>query len=100
MSKKETFKMLNGNKQIIIKTPPFIWILDRMNDTAKEWLEMQTGLILTRHGLRGYCAQPQKTQQITQLLLTYNFRTRYFDNGDYSNTLMLKFSRDADWNLP
>lgn len=94
--KKETFKMFTGNMQPIIKTPPLIMILEGMNDTVKDWIEMQTGLSLAIC-LGGYSAQPESTQQITRLLLTYNFKTRYFNNADYDNVLMLKFARDEDW---
>lgn len=99
MSKQETFTMFDGNKRPMIKTPPKIMILDDMNDTAKAWIEKQTGLILENGGIQGYITQPKSTQQITQLLLTYNFITRYFNNFDYKNTLMLKFARDKHWNL-
>ena len=90
--KKETFIMFNGNKQKMTKTLPKIMILDRINDTAREWIAINTQLILEDNGSFGYIVQPKSSQQITKLLLTYNFKTRYFNNWDYKNTLMLKLA--------
>lgn len=97
--KKELLSMFNGNNQEYKKPPPKIYILDGMNDTAKAWIEKQTGLILEESGLSGYVAQPKRSQQITKLFLTYNFKSRYYNNADAKNTLFLKFCRDEAWAL-
>lgn len=94
--RKEILKMFNGNKQQYKKPLPEIIILDNMNDVAKEWIEKQTGMRLEVC----YCGlkmQPKRSQQITLLFLTYNFKTRYFDNSAMRNTVLLKFAHDQDW---
>jgi hypothetical protein len=95
--RKEILTMFNGNKQEYKKVLPRIYILDGMNDVAKGWIEKQTGLILEPAHLGGYTAQPKKSQQITKLFLTYNFKTRYYDNASTKNTMFLKFAHDQDW---
>lgn len=96
--RKEILTMYNGNKQKYRKALPQIHILDDMNSTAKAWIEKQTGLFLKPAGFLGYAAQPKRSQQVVRLLLTYNFKSRYYDNVDFKNVLMLKFARDEEWN--
>ena len=94
--RKEILKMFNGNKQKYKKGLPEIIILDNMNDVARAWIEKQTGLKLEVC----YCGlkmKPKRSQQITKLFLTYNFKTRYFDNSAMKNTMLLKFAHDQDW---
>ena len=94
--KKEILTMFNGNKQEYKKGLPAIIILDNMNDVARAWIEKQTGLKL-EVCYCGLTAQPKRSQQITKLFLTYNFKTRYFDNSTIKNTMLLQFSSDQDW---
>lgn len=97
MLRKEILTMFNGNKQKYKKPLPAIIILDNMNDVARAWIEKQTGLNL-EPCYCGLTAQPKRSQQITKLFLTYNFKTRYFDNSTIKNTILLKFANDQDWN--
>ena len=94
--RKEILKMFNGNKQLYKKPLPAIIILDNMNDVARAWIEKQTGLKL-KVCYCGLKMQPKRSQQITKLFLTYNFKTRYFDNSAMRNTILLKFAHDQDW---
>lgn len=96
MSKKETLIVYGGNGQRITKTPPQICILDKMNDVAFEHLQNNMNLAFKDEGWC-YSAQARDFKQITKLLLTYNFKTRYYDNSDFKNTLMVKFAHDQDW---
>lgn len=96
MLRKEILTMFNGNKQKYKKPLPAIIILDNMNDVARAWIEKQTGLNL-EPCYCGLTAQPKRSQQITKLFLTYNFKTRYFDNSTIKNTILLKFANDQDW---
>ena len=98
MFRKEILKMFNGNKQLYKKGLPAIIILDNMNDVARAWIEKQTKLGF-KDCYCGITAQPKRSHQITKLFLTYNFKTRYFDNSAMRNTLMLKFFNTAkqDW---
>lgn len=97
MLRKEILKMFNGNKQLYKKPLPAIIILDNMNDVAKAWIEKQTGLKL-EVCYCGLTAQPKRSQQITKLFLTYDFKTRYFDNSALKNTMLLKFANEEIWN--
>jgi hypothetical protein len=93
MPRKEILKMFNGNKEQYKKGLPAIIILDKMNDVARAWIEKQTGLKLEVC----YCGlkmKPKRSQQITKLFLTYNFKARYFDNSAMKNTMLLKFSNE------
>ena len=86
----ETLTLINGNNQQYNLGLPHLVILDKKwNDTALEHIYENTGLIF-KEGNNRMEAQPQNSQQIVKLLLTYNFKTRYFNNWDYKNTLMLK----------
>ncbi|MCK4384696.1 MAG: hypothetical protein KAW52_00390 [candidate division Zixibacteria bacterium] len=95
--KKEILTMYNGNKQRYKKGLPKIHILGWINDVALAWIEKQTGLKLKEAGLGGYVAQPTRSQQITKLFLTYNFMTKYYNNGTIENTIFLKTCHDQDW---
>jgi len=94
--RKEILKMFDGNQRKYKKPLPVIVILYKMNDVAESWIEKQTGMKLTKTHL-GYTLHPKSSNQITRLLLTYNFMTRYYNNIDFKNTLFLKPCRDEDW---
>jgi len=93
----ETITTYNGNKQKVVKGLPTIIIIGKCNDVALEHLKDNTQLNFKPYGLSGYMAQPDTSKQIVKLFLTYNFKTCYFDNGDYKNTLMLKWRDHGDW---
>lgn len=87
----ETITMINGNKQEYTLPLPVIVIQDKfINDMALAHIKENTGLEFTRAVWRGYEAQPTESSQIAALFLTYNFKTRYYDNGSCKNTLFLK----------
>jgi len=72
------------------KTLPKLIILDQyINDVALKHIEDNTGLCFKKENWN-YETQPTSSKQITALLMTYNFKTRYYDNWNYKNTLMLK----------
>lgn len=86
----ETISLLNGNNQIMNKTLPKLIILDQyINDVALDHIVNNTGLCFKKENWN-YEAQPTSSKQITALLMTYNFKTRYYDNWTHKNTLMLK----------
>ena len=83
--------LINGNRQPYQVTPPAILILsDTINDTALQHIKENTGLDFIKGGFT-YAAQAENHEQISALLLTYNFKTRYYNNATYKNTLMLRF---------
>ncbi len=85
----ETLTLENGNKQSYTIGLPKIVILDkRYNDVAMEHIFHETGLNF--QGDNFMEAQPENSQQIVKLLLTYNFKTQYHDNATNHNTLFLK----------
>jgi len=91
MSKKktETLHLINGNGQEMVKQLPRLLILGEFNPVALNYILENTGLRFTPTG-GGYEAQPISSKQIVALFLTYNFKTRYFDNWNTKNTIMLK----------
>jgi len=52
-------------------------------------IKENTGLEFKPH-YRGMIAQPENSNQIVTLFLTYNFKTKYYNNWDYKNTIILK----------
>lgn len=81
---------INGNGQPITRDLPLLIIREKfVNDVALKHIEDNTGLVFESVGW-AYKAQPQNAAQITALFMTYNFKTRYYDNWDFKNTLMLK----------
>lgn len=87
----ETITRINGNGQPYTTDLPKITILTphEWNDVALAHIKENTGLTLTRTAW-GYTAQPIESKQIVALLLTYNFKTQYYNNASNHNELMLK----------
>lgn len=86
-----TFEMYNGNGQLYSRQLPKIIIQGKINDVALAHLEKQTGLTFTKDHWGHYHAQPTSYDQYMRLFLTYNFKTRYYNNWDQNNTLMMRF---------
>jgi hypothetical protein len=94
----ETLKRINGNNQpYTVGLPKIVILGKRYNETAMEHIFEETGLRFT--GENNMEAQPETSQQIVQLLLTYNFKTRYFNNWQAKNTLMLKGDHHQGFNV-
>lgn len=88
---KETVRTINGNGQPIVRPLPKIVILDSfINDVALEHIYENTGLIVRKGHWNYEVLNLNSSNQITALLLTYNFKTQYHDNGSDKNTLFLK----------
>jgi hypothetical protein len=87
----ETLNLFNGNNQEYTIDLPCIIILggDKFNDVAQKHIQKQTGLKFEKC-FGGIKAQPTESNQITCLFLTYNFKSRYYNNWNYKNTLVLK----------
>ena len=95
----EKLTMINGNGETVEKLLPKIVILtDYINNIALDNITKNTGLVFIER-LTGYDAQPQKSNQIARLLLTYNFKTCYYDNCDILNTLILKFDHHVGFHV-
>lgn len=89
MSATETLTLINGNHRPYSIGLPKLFILGDMNDVALEHIRENTGLFFKRDH-NGLEAHPESSQQIAALLLTYNFKTRYYNNASVRNTLFLK----------
>ncbi len=96
--KTETLRLYNGNDQEMTKELPRLFIHGDFNDTALAHVTKNTGLVFTRTGF-GLEAQPTSSDQIVRLFLTYNFKTRYYDNWDTKNTLHLKHDHHVGFSL-
>ena len=87
----ETITRVNGNGKDYTTGLPLLVIIggDKINDVAMKHIFKNTGLNFEVKAGRAE-AQPQTSRQIAALFMTYNYKTRYFNNADYKNTLMLK----------
>jgi hypothetical protein len=87
----ETITRVNGNGKDYTKNLPLLVLIDgdKINDVAMKHILENTGLRFEVKAGRAE-AQPQTAIQIAALLMTYNYKTRYYDNLTYKNTLMLK----------
>lgn len=87
---KETVTRINGNGQAYTTGLPKLVIQEKWNDVALEHVYANTGLLF-REVYPGWLeCQPWKSKQIAALFMTYNFKTQYYNNSDFKNTLMLK----------
>ena len=89
----EMITQINGNGQPYTLPLPKILMIGYCNPTALKHIEENTGLkfVETGFGVKdAYTAQPENSGQIAALIMTYNFKTRYYNNADWHNTLMLK----------
>ena len=85
----EKITRLNGNGKEYTVSIPKIVIVGIINDAAIKHIYDNTGLHFEKkHNTME--AQPRSSNQIVTLLLTYNFKTRYYNNWSTKNTLFLK----------
>lgn len=87
-----TLTLINGNGKPYIIELPKIVILGgaKYNEVALQHVKNNTGLNFQLCGFGNIEAQPENANQIAALFLTYNFKTRYYNNGSTKNTLFLK----------
>ena len=90
--KQETITLINGNKQKYnLPLPKIVFLTKHINNVALAHIAENTGLFFTQKSwLNSYEAQPINSNQIISLFLTYNFKTRYYNNLTFENTLFLK----------
>jgi hypothetical protein len=90
----DTITRINGNGQpYTLPLPEVVIKSDNINDVALAHIKENTGLEFTKATWAGYKAQPVKHEQLTTLLLTYDFACKYYNNGSTENTLYLEFNR-------
>lgn len=95
----DTMTLINGNHQpYTIGLPKIVILTKEINDTALAHITENTGLHFERTGW-GYEAQPETALQLAALFMTYNFKTRHYNNADFKNTLMLKFDHHVGFDV-
>lgn len=93
-NKAEKIILINGNDQSYILPLPEIHInQDNINNIALNHIFENTGLHFVRRAW-SYVCQPMESRQIVALLMSYNFKTRFFNNSTSQNELHLEFNRD------
>ena len=97
----EKLNLYNGNEQQYTINLPLIKILtnDIINPVALNHIEKNTGLKFVKDTWNNYFAQPTESNQIVRLFLTYNFKTRYYNNWDIKNTIFLKFDHHVGFDV-
>lgn len=94
----EIREFVNGNRQKFQRSCPKIHLVGYLNDSALAHIEENTGLVFTK-AYSGLEAQPENYGQIAALLVTYNFKTKYYDNADVKNTIFLKSDHHTGFNV-
>ena len=96
----EYLNLFNGNNQgFQIELPKLVIIADQINDVALAHVAANTGLHFEKKWSYYYEAQPNTANQIAALLLTYNFKTRYYNNSDFKNQLHLKLDHHTGFDV-
>jgi len=85
----EQITRINGNGKPYTVGLPKIVILGYMNEAGLNHIKENTGLEFTK-AWNTYEAQPTDSKQVLTLIMTYNFKTRYYNNGSTKNTIFLK----------
>jgi len=90
----EKITRLTGNNQQYTIGMPKLVLVGEYNPVAMDWIFQQTGLNFQPANGVGvmvaYEAQPTFAAQIVKLILTYNFKTKYYNNSVFQNVLFLK----------
>lgn len=90
---------INGNGKEYTTKLPKLLIMDKyINDVALAHIMETTGLKFVKAGW-WYEAHPHSSNQIVTLLLTYNFKTRYYDNATFKNELHLKSDHHIGYDI-
>jgi predicted glycosyltransferase len=91
-------RLIDGNGTPYYKTIPKLYILNDINNVALQHIFKSTGLQFEKIGLC-YVATPKNYKQVLALLMTYNFKTQYYNNANIKNTIYLKFSSNECFNI-
>ena len=85
--------VFNGNGKRYTLEVPTLLIAKFGNETAKKHFERNTGLKL-KEMADCYTAKPKSFKQLYKVFVTYNWKTTFYNNAMYSNTLSLKHNTD------
>ena len=86
----ETITLINGNHRQVKHELPTLLHLGYINDIALEHIYENTGLTFRKIRENQYEVKPHSSWQIVALFMTYNFKTRHYDNWELKNTIVLK----------
>ena len=86
----KTINRINGNNKQYTTELPDLIIQGHINDVARSHIFDNTGLNFIKDNWGSYHAKPTNANQIVTLIMTYNYKTRYYNNWNYKNTLFLK----------
>ena len=86
----ETVTRIDGNGRPYTLPLPKLVIHGYMNNVALAHVYENTGLQFEKGCWDTLEAQPETSSQIAALFLTYNFKTRYYNNLSLPNQLHLK----------
>ena len=96
----DTITLINGNGNPVTKELPKILLIGHYNEVALDHIRENTGLNFQETSWNGnYSAQPENAYQIVALFMTYNFKTRYYDNWNSKNTIILKSDHHVGWDI-
>ncbi len=91
---------INGNGQpYTTDLPKIVYLTKQINDTALAHIKENTGLEFVADAWGNYAAQPTESWQIAALLMTYNFKTQYHNNGSNENTMFLKSDHHVGFDI-
>lgn len=98
MNYTKTISHLNGNGKKYTLEIPTVMILGGFgNEVAEKWFQKQTGLELKK-GFNSITVKPKTFKQLYKIFATYNWKTTFYNNASYKNTLMLRHNNDGAFN--
>lgn len=90
---------IDGNgSEYTVNLPKLVMIAKHLNEAALEHIKENTGLDFVKTNWN-YEAQPENSNQIASLFLTYNFKTRYYANSTFENELHLKSDHHIGYDI-
>ena len=92
-------RLINGDGKQYEMGLPKIIIQDHINQGALDHILENTGLHFVPGDFGMLSAQPTDTEQIVALFMTYNFKTRHYDNADWANTLVLRLDHHVGFDV-
>jgi hypothetical protein len=96
----DTITRINGNGQpYTTDLPKIVCLTKHINDVALAHIKENTGLDFTVGGWGNYEAQPTGSWQVAALIMTYDFKTRYYNNASNKNTLFLKLDHHVGFDV-
>lgn len=93
--------LINGNGNKYTLDLPKLCILNYINETALKKIENTTGLKFKFYSHLGengiYEAQPERHEQITQFIMCYNWKYKYYNNASNKNIIYFKHFIEEDF---